>query len=157
MSWQEQNALKRIFNVFKRNKTNVYQEDINALKTLNESLEAYQKQFVNDNKLFAKLLSIQIMQNVRYCGSIETALKLLKDDLKKPIEYNLEILKTELNNTEVNNYLKSIQEISNNETIIFNNQKEIIDKILKSWSLENIEKSFYNTANEIIKNIDFYK
>ena len=31
MSWQEQTALRRIFNVFKRNRTNVYQEDINAL------------------------------------------------------------------------------------------------------------------------------
>jgi hypothetical protein len=28
---------------------------------------------------------------------------------------------------------------------------------MESWSLENVEKSFYNTANEIIKNIDFYK
>ena len=142
MSWQEQNALRRVFNVFKRNKTNVYPEDINALKTLNESLEMYQKEFVNDNKLFAKLLSIQIMQNVRYFGNIETALKSLKDDLKNPIEYNLEFLKTELNQKAVNNYFESIgiiedktlKDKANNEDIILKNQKEIMDNILKSWS-----------------------
>ena len=151
MSWQEQTALRRIFNVFKRNKTNVYPEDINALKAINESIEAYQKQFVNDNKLFAKLLSIQITQNVRYFGSIETALIALKDDLKNPIEYNITFLQQELNQRAVNDYLDQ------NKSITPENQKEFEKKLLESWSLENVEKSFYNTANEIIKNIDFYK
>jgi len=151
MSWQEQTALRRIFNVFKRNRTNVYPEDINALKTLNESLEAYQKQFVNDNKLFAKLLSLQITQNVRYYGSIETALVALKDDLKNPLEYNITFLQQELNQRTVNDF------INQNKSITRENEKELQEKILESWSLENVEKSFYNTANEIIKNIDFYK
>ena len=151
MSWQEQTALRRIFNVFKRNRTNVYQEDINALKTLNESLEAYQKEFVNDNKLFAKLLSLQITQNVRYYGSIETALIALKDDLKNPLEYNITFLQQELNQRAVNDYLEQ------NKTITPENKKEFQKKLLESWSLQNVEKSFYNTANEIIKNIDFYK
>jgi len=151
MSWQEQTALRRVFNVFKRNKTNVYPEDINALKTLNESLEAYQKEFVNDNKLFAKLLSLQITQNVRYYGSIETALIALKDDLKNPLEYNITFLQQELNQRAVNDYLEQ------NKTITPENKKEFQKKLLESWSLQNVEKSFYNTANEIIKNIDFYK
>lgn len=151
MSWQEQTALRRIFNVFKRSKVNIYPEDINALKTLNESLQGYQKQFVNDNKLFAKLLSIQITQNVRYYGSIETALVALKDDLKNTLEYNITFLQQELNQRAVNNYLEQ------NKTIKPETQKVFEKKLLESWSLENVEKSFYNTANEIIKNIDFYK
>ena len=151
MSWQDQTALRRIFNVFKRNRTNVYQEDINALKTLNESLEKYQKQFVNDNKLFAKLLSLQITQNVRYYGSIETALVALKDDLKNPLEYNITFLQQELNQRTVNDYLE------HNKSITRDNKKQLKEKLLESWSLENVEKSFNNTANEIIKNIDFYK
>lgn len=151
MSWQEQTALRRIFNVFKRSKVNIYPEDINALKTLNESLEAYQKEFVNDNKLFAKLLSLQITKNVRYYGSIETALIALKDDLKNTLEYNITFLQQELNQRAVNDYLEQ------NKTITPENQKEFEKKLLESWSLENVKKSFYNTANEIIKNIDFYK
>jgi hypothetical protein len=151
MSWQEQTALRRIFNVFKRSKVNIYPEDINALKTINESLEAYQKKFVNDNKLFAKLLSLQITQNVRHYGSIETALVALKDDLKNPLEYNIIFLQQELNQRAVNDYLEQ------NKTIIPETQNEFTKKLLESWSLENVEKSFYNTANEIIKNIDFYK
>jgi hypothetical protein len=151
MSWQEQTALRRIFNVFKRNRTNVYTEDINALKTLNESLEAYQKEFINDNKLFAKLLSLQITHNVRYYGSIETALIALKDDLKNPLEYNIIFLQQELNQRTVNDFIKQ------NKSITRENEKELQEKLLESWSLENVEKSFYNTANEIIKNIDFYK
>ena len=151
MSWQDQTALRRIFNVFKRSKVNIYPEDINALKTLNESLEAYQKEFVNDNKLFAKLLSLQITQNVRYYGSIETALVALKDDLKNTLDYNITFLQQELNQRALNDYLEQ------NKTITPETQNEFEKKLLESWSLENVEKSFYNTANEIIKNIDFYK
>jgi len=153
MSWQEQTALRRVFNVFKRNKTNVYPEDINALKTLNESLEAYQKEFVNDNKLFAKLLSLQITQNVRYYGSIETALIALKDDLKNTLEYNITFLQQELNQRAVNDYFEQ----NKTKNITAENEKEFKKKLRESWSLENVQKSFYNTANEIIKNIDFYK
>ena len=46
MSWTEQNAFKRIYNVFKRNKNNIYSEDIDALKLLNTALENKNKEFV---------------------------------------------------------------------------------------------------------------
>jgi hypothetical protein len=60
-------------------------------------------------------------------------------------------LQQELNQRAVNDYLEQ------NKTTTPETQNEFTKKLLESWSLENVEKSFYNTANEIIKNIDFYK
>jgi hypothetical protein len=61
MSWQTQNALKGT--VFKRSKERnvpIYDNDIEAIKTLNTAIENASKSQVNDNLLFAKLLAILI-------------------------------------------------------------------------------------------------
>lgn len=43
MSWITENAMKRVFNAFKRSKDKIYKEDIEALKVLNEELLNNQK------------------------------------------------------------------------------------------------------------------
>jgi nitric oxide reductase activation protein len=101
MSWTEQNAFKRIYNVFKRNKNNIYSEDIEALKLLNTALENKNKQFVTQNLLYAKLLAIHLNQNLMYYGSIEEAIKKIKSDLSLSLNYNLIYLQKNLNNTEL--------------------------------------------------------
>ena len=164
MSWIEDNAIKRIFNVFKRNKS-IFKEDIEALKIIKESIEFQNKQLITNNLLYAKLISIQLRQNLNHFGSIEMAIKILKEDISKPLNYNLQLLQMDLNNTELSNYFKSIGlkdwnnevELNDNKNIKKENQKEMIDKIQKSWNLEEVEKAFYKTANQIIKDVTNYE
>ena len=59
MSWKTENAVRRIYNSFKRVKSNIYKEDIEALKTVADALENAKKSYVNDNALFAKLLAVK--------------------------------------------------------------------------------------------------
>jgi len=35
-------------------------------------------------------------------------------------------------------------------------QKEVTEKILSSWTKEQVEKSFYNSANDLLKEIENY-
>jgi hypothetical protein len=165
MSWKEDNAIKRIYNVFKRSK--VYQEDVNALKLISNSIDEQDKSIANDNLLFAKLLSIQLRQNLEHYGSMEVALKKIDDELKRPLNYHSQILHTTFNHVEFDSYLKSIgininfvhskADAKNNDDIIIKQQKEIAKKFIKDWSFEAVEKSFYKTANQIIKNINYYE
>lgn len=169
MSWTEQNAFKRIYNVFKRNKNNIYSEDIEALKLLNTALENKNKEFVTQNLLFAKLLAIQLNQNLMYYGSIEEAIKKIKYDLSLSLNYNLIYLQKNLNNTELINYFKSIgvntsnphllsdEQNQNDKNIISENQKEIIEQLKKNWDFELVEKSFVKTANELLKDVNYYE
>ena len=169
MSWTEQNAFKRIYNVFKRNKNNIYSEDIEALKLLNTALENKNKEFVTQNLLYAKLLAIQLNQNLMYYGSIEEAIKKIKYDLSLSLNYNLIYLQKNLNNTELINYFKSIgvntsnphllsdEQNQNDKNIISDNQKEIIEKLKKNWDFKLVEKSFVKTANELLKDVNYYE
>ena len=85
MSWEDKKAIRRIFNTFKRVPKQVFQEDIDALKTINESLEAKASETAHDNLLYAKLLAVVLRHNVAYFGNIQQAIKKVKDDelLKK--------------------------------------------------------------------------
>ena len=169
MSWTEQNAFKRIYNVFKRNKNNIYSEDIEALKLLNTTLENKNKQFVTQNLLYAKLLAIQLNQNLMYYGSIEEAIKKIKSDLSLSLNYNLIYLQKNLNNTELINYFNSLgvntsnpnlltdEQKQNDKNIISENQKEIIEQLKKNWDFELVEKSFVKTANELLKDVNYYE
>lgn len=44
-----------------------------------------------------------------------------------------------------------------NNEIIFKQQKEISKKFIKDWGFEVVEKSFYKTVNELIKNVNYYE
>jgi hypothetical protein len=169
MSWTEQNAFKRIYNVFKRNKNNIYSEDIEALKLLNTALENKNKQFVTQNLLYAKLLAIQLNQNLMYYGSIDEAIKKIKSDLSLSLNYNLIYLQKNLSNTELINYFNSIgvntsnpnlltdEQKQNDKNIISDKQKEIIEQLKKNWDFELVEKSFVKTANELLKDVNYYE
>ena len=169
MSWTEQNAFKRIYNVFKRNKNNIYSEDIEALKLLNTALENKNKQFVTQNLLYAKLLAIQLNQNLMYYGNIDEAIKKIKSDLSLSLNYNLIYLQKNLSNTELINYFNSIgvntsnphllsdEQKQNDKNIISDKQKEIIEQLKKNWDFELVEKSFVKTANELLKDVNYYE
>jgi organic radical activating enzyme len=167
MSWKNQNALKRVLNVFKRFKEQngkLWDNDIEAIKTLNTAIENTSKSQVNDNLLFAKLLAYVIDKNLHHTGDIKASIKIAADILKEPLDFHLQMMHRNINYKDLDNYLISlgikeqvlkVDEIENNK-ILSDNQKEYLEKLKTNWSLENVTKSFYNTANEFIQETDNY-
>lgn len=149
MSWREENAVKRIFSSFKRLKTQIFNQDIEALKLINESLENNKKSYVNDNLLYAKLLCYVLDRNLHYHNDIKIAIKNAADILKEPLEFHLGMLHKNINDK---NILKHIENIDFENT----DQKELIKKLENSFSYKSIEKSFYNTANDFLRETDNY-
>jgi len=162
MAWKEKNAIRRIYNVFKRSKDKIYTEDIEALKLINDKIENDTRLSVNDNLLYAKLLCLIIRSDVMHYGNIKMAIKKANDNLSMPLSTHIELLKINLNQNDLNQYLKSINfDYENlNETKLSEleeKEKGIIEKLKKNWSYDNVEKSFYTTANEFLLNIENYK
>lgn len=162
MSWKETNAVKRIYNAFKRSKDKIYSEDVEALKIVNETIENNTKLMVNDNLLYAKLLCTHLRLCVSHYGNIKTAIRKANNELQMTLPAQIELLKIALNNADLESYLKSInfdtlkQELTNADEFK-GHEKELIEKLKTNWSFENVEKSFYNTANTFLKDIDNYK
>lgn len=164
MSWSTDNAVKRIFNSFKRLKNQIFEQDIEALKLLNEELLNNQKNYVNDNILFAKLLSHVLRNELKQQGSMKMAVKSIDGILKVPISHHTEFLRMELNNKDFLEYVESLgietdhlnHKENNNNLILNDNQKEVQDKLLKFWNYEKVEQSFYNSANEFLKDLNNY-
>lgn len=167
MSWKIENAKNRVFNVFKRNKDKIYKEDIEALKTINTELELKRDKYVNDNLLFAKLLVYVLDRNVHQNGDIKASIKIVADILKEPLDYHLQMFQINLNQKGIDSYLESLgfnlehlnhdkKVKEQNELILKDNQKEIIVKLKVNFTLENVKKSFYNTANQFLQETDNY-
>lgn len=149
MSWQLENATKRIFNTFKRLKNQIFTQDIEALKLINENISESSKSYVNDNLLYAKLLCYVLDRNLHYHDDIKIAIKNASDILKEPLEFHLGMLHKNINDK---NILKHIENIDFENT----DQKELIKKLENSFSYKSIEKSFYNTANDFLRETDNY-
>lgn len=167
MSWKTENALKRVFNAFKRSKEKIYKEDIEALKLLNDELKTKQEVYVNDNLLYAKLLCYVLDRNLHHNGDVKASIKIVSDILKEPLDYHLQMFQTNLNNKGLENYLLSIgynlelldhskEKKESNESILKDKEKEIIEKLKVNWTYEAVKKSFYNTANEFLQETDNY-
>lgn len=149
MSWKTEFAVKRIFNSFKRLKNQIFTQDIEALKLINETLAESEKQYINDNLLYAKLLCYVLDRNLHYHGDIKTAIKNAADILKEPLDFHLQMLHKNINDK---NILKHIDDIDFENT----DQKELIKKLENSFSYESVEKSFFNTANDFLRETDNY-
>jgi hypothetical protein len=167
MSWKNQNALKKIVSVLKRSKERnvpIYDNDIEAIKTLNTAIENISKSNVVDNLLFAKLLCYVIDRNLHNNGDIKASIKIAADILKEPLDFHIQMLHKNINDKELDNYFISLgikeqklkaDEVSNNK-VLKENEKEYLEKLKTNWSYDNVVKSFYNTANDFIKETDNY-
>ena len=141
MSWQNKKHITRIFNAFKRNKERIYKEDIEALKSLDEVISKESEQTTKDNLIYAKLLCVFLRQNIHYYKDLKFAIKELKFQLNIPLDRQIELLTYDLN-------LITLQ----NET----EAKEVFKKMDNAWTKEQVEKSFYNSANDLLKEIENY-
>lgn len=160
MSWELKRNVTKIFNAFKRNKERIYKEDIEALKNLDEFINESSKQFTKDNLIYAKILIINLRQNLHFYRSMNTTIKSLQKELKIPLDYQLEMLTKELNNLSLLNYCTekgvNFDEVFFDKSKATNEEKEFIEKIKKNWTKEQVEKSFYNSANDLLKEIENY-
>jgi hypothetical protein len=150
MSWKLQNNTKRIYNVFKRSKSQIYSEDIEALKDVLNHINEGKKDMSVDNILFLKLLSIHLLQNLDYYGNIRGAVKECGKLLNQPLDHHIEKLRISLNYVEVNNYVDNLRMEEYNDP-------KILDKLNKEWSYKVVENSLYNSCNDFIKDVDNYK
>jgi len=160
MSWKTDNSIKRIFNTFKRLKTQIFNQDIEALKLLNETIAEQEKKYVNDNLLYAKLLCYVLDRNFHHYGDMKMAIKVSHDILKEPLHFHLQMLHRNINDQDFNNYLKSIgiefDTYKNQNDILKANEKEFVEKLKNNWTYENVSKAFYNTANDFLKETENY-
>jgi hypothetical protein len=141
MSWQNKKHITRIFNAFKRNKERIYKEDIEALKSLDELISKESEQTTKDNLIYAKLLCVFLRQNVHHYKDIKFAIKELKFQLNIPLDRQIELLTYDLN-------LIELQKLESAE--------QVFEKMDNAWSKEQVEKSFYNSANDLLKEIENY-
>jgi hypothetical protein len=141
MSWQSKKHIAKIFNAFKRNKERIYKEDIEALKELDEIVNQSSRQLAKDNLIYAKLLCVFLRQNIHYYKDVKLALKQLQFQLKTPLDTQIEMLTIDLN----------MVDLQNQET-----DEQLLNKLLNSWTREQVEKSFYNSANDLLKEIENY-
>lgn len=162
MSWKDDNAIKRIFNTFKRNNKTIFQQDVDALKQLKESIEESEKKTAIDNKLFLKLLIVLMTEYLNYYGNMEIVIRELSITMQQPTNLLILNLQSALN---INDNLEFLKEkgldfdnlYKSELEFIEDNQKEIIENMLKSWTYEKVEKSVYRSANDFIKDIENYK
>jgi cupin superfamily acireductone dioxygenase involved in methionine salvage len=141
MSWEQKRYVTKIFNAFKRNKERIYKEDIEALKNLDEFINESSKTLTKDNLLYAKLLCVFLRQNIHHYKDVKFAIKELKFQLNIPLDRQIELLTYDLN----------MIELQKQET-----PEAVLDKLKKPWSKEVVEKSFYNSANDLLKEIENY-
>ena len=141
MSWQNKKHITKIFNAFKRNKERIYKEDIEALKALDELISKESEQTTKDNLIYAKLLCVFLRQNIHYYKDVKFAIKELKFQLQTPLSTHLEMLTYDLN-------LINLQSSKD--------AHEVFKKMDNAWTKEQVEKSFYNSANDLLKEIENY-
>jgi hypothetical protein len=161
-------AIKRLrFTLSKGNKPN--QTDIEALNSILLFFDSTQKKQVEDNRIFAKLLAIDLKYRYERCNDdINSALKNLSQDLKQKLEFHIGLLSAKMTTSQITNYIKGltieVPESEFNDPIALANrendfwdmhQRSIIDEILFSNSEEQLKNEFYTTANEILNNDNY--
>jgi len=160
MSWKSDKSIERVVKLYKRVPKQVFPEDIEAIKNINETILESEKVLVNDHILFAKLVCYVLNLNLHHSGSMKGAIASLNTELERPLDHHLTFLTSNLNQQELNNYLKDLgfnfESLESEPEKIKANEKGMIEKIKGNWTKEKVTKSFCNTVNEFIKNINNY-
>jgi len=171
MSWENDRAIKRIFNTFKRLNKNVFQQDIDALKQLKESLDFHKIQQVNDNKIYAKVLCMLIKERYIRMPDINIVLSTIQSDIRNSsLPEHIELLTIKIRATQLsmffqeckidvpNNELNDIEALAKREQEWHDKfDKPLFEEIIKLWQTDVVTDKFYNTANTILQNVDNYK
>jgi len=161
-------AIKRLrFTFSKQNKPNNI--DADALSILLFNLNNLQKDRIEDNRVFAKLLCILIKEKYSNGNNdINQTLKFISQDLKEPLEFHIETLSNKITSTQIVNFIKTLTidvpesefsdpiALANRENQFWDvHQKQILNEIIFSNSLEQTRDNFFMTANEILNNDNY--
>jgi len=164
MNWKTRQSISRIVGVFNRNKGKVYEQDIEALKHVNNILEAETEQIVNDHMLFAKLLAYLMRIELLSIGDMKMVAQRLNDVLAMPLDLHLQMLHLKINENERRAFFdslgfdtKAIGIHKDESALLKQHEKAIISKLKNEWSENNVRRSFKNTAEAMIKNINNYE
>ncbi len=96
-----------------------------------------------------------------HARDINSAKNRIYKQLSEPMSYHLQMLKMSLESIDKINFFESkgfdMDSMSDFDIEkIKENQSEILKKLLEVWPLEKVEKSIYNTANDLLKNLNNY-
>lgn len=151
-AWKDHLAIKRIYNVFKKNKERIYPEDIEALKHINHIVDYGVDKIATDNILFTKLLCAMLRYHLWHYSDIDLAKRKVASDLNLSMDAQVTLLAKTLNDIDRESFLSTIDE--NNITA---SQNLIIEKLEKNWKVDSVKNSLYRTANDLITQIENYK
>lgn len=143
MSWELKKAVTRIFNVLKRSKEKVYDQDVEALKLISEFIEASAKESVNSNILYAKMLCFFLQRQTMNYDSIQIAIKEADNELRKPLAVHIKELQYAMNKVEE---MKALNKMKN--------AQDFLNVNIETWDYKKVETSFYNTANQFLNDKD---
>jgi len=161
-------AIKRLrFTIGNQYKSNA--TDIEALNVVLQSIGKTQKETIEDNRPFAKLLCMYITWRYEIgSNDINKVIHLLSSELKNPLEFHINKLSNKMRVTQLANYITTLkvdateEEQKDIESLIkledkfwTVNQKEIMEEIKFLNSEENITNQFYMTANQILQTPQF--
>ena len=159
-------AIKRLgFTISKGNKPNT--TDADALNSIIEFVNNSNKQAVKENELFAKLYAFILKEFVFHYKDVNFASKQMnKDIFSMPLEYHLELLKTELNFNEIDLYFKSLnlkptwevgQNIEQIRANVLENNKTLKDEdinlfreVWETWDTDNVISNFQMSFNLVL-------
>lgn len=147
-------SLNRIYKTFARLKDKIYEEDINAFETLLNYFEETQKTIALTDKPYLKAIALLMYHYTQSSGSAKTGAFNLQKDLESPLGMLIENLKNQITNVNTIEFYKSVGldtdlKLSELETKIKENEKEIIEQLFKEFTFEVVEKSLYKTANDL--------
>jgi hypothetical protein len=161
-------AIKRLrFTIGNQYKSNA--TDIEALNVVLETIGKSQKQTIQDNRPFAKLLCMYI--TLRYeieSNDINKLFHFLSKDLKQPLDFHINKLSNKMRFTQLENFVntlivdatedeqKDIEALIELEKKFWTvNQKQLIEEINLLNSEANIKNQFFMTANQILQTPEF--
>lgn len=147
-------SLERIYKTFIRLKSQIYDQDKEALKTLINSFEETQEQIALTDLPYTKCIALLMYHYTQHTQDAKQANFLLKKDLEMPLGFHIEQLKNQITNVNTMKFYESIGLVGNlkeseQNRIIEENEKEIINQLQKEFSFEIVKKSLYNTANDL--------
>lgn len=139
------------------------QNDVDAFKFVAEWINREKAKEINQNLLFAKLFCNVFSQEIKfYNGDFKFAQKKMHDYLKHPIQHYYDIFIKEINDLEMNKFIKSIgisdkhpalstdDEKLNEKEILINNSKEIEKYFNGIFKEDKVYQSLNNTISEFI-------
>lgn len=160
ISWRFKNEKIKV----NESKIIINEKDIEAVDFLIDWINRQKQQELMENILFAKIFTYAFTNEIIYLnGNAQEALQHLQNIAKQPIQTHYDKFHKFLNVFECNKYLESLniendkhpalrtdEETKEIGYKLKNNEKEFLEKVNGTWSIDQVYKSLNNTITEFI-------